>query len=154
MRILLPGRSIGVDMAECFGESNIPEGVVTVEDPFNDESWDKFTLLTAQNKYLVIGDDLTTTNPKRIKKAIEQKAINGVVIKPNQIGTISQAIEAVKVARDGGLKIVVSHRGEETDDVWIVDFALEVEADYVKFGGMDRGERVAKYNRLIELLPS
>ena len=138
-------------MAECFGESNIPEGITTVEDPFDDESWDKFTQLSAQNKYLVIGDDLTTTNPERIKKALELKAINGVVIKPNQIGTISQAKEAVKIARDGGLKIIVSHRGEETDDVWIVDFALAVEANYVKFGGMNRGERIAKYNRLIEL---
>ncbi len=151
LKKVLPDKRIGVDMAECFGESNIPDGVVTVEDPFDDESWDKFTQLTALNKFLVIGDDLTTTNPERIKKALELKAINGVVIKPNQIGTISQAKEAVKIARDGGLAIIVSHRGEETDDVWIVDFALDVQADYVKFGGMNRGERIAKYNRLIEL---
>ncbi len=148
---VLPERQMGVDMAECFGESNIPDGVATVEDPFNDESWDKFSELNAQNKYLVIGDDLTTTNSERISKAIELKAIGGVVIKPNQIGTISGALQAVKTARAGGLKIIVSHRGEETDDIWIVDFALAVEADYVKLGGMNRGERIAKYNRLIEL---
>lgn len=148
---VLPDKQIGVDMAECFGESNIPEGVVSVEDPFDDDSWEKYAQLNALNKYLVIGDDLTTTNSERIKKAIELKAIGGVVIKPNQIGTISGALEAVKIARAAGLKIIVSHRGEETDDVWIVDFALAVEADYVKFGGINRGERIAKYNRLIEL---
>lgn len=151
LKKVLPDKKIGVDMASCFNESQIPENAFSVEDPYSDEDWTNWTNLTNQNKYLVIGDDLTTTNPERIKKALELKAINGVVIKPNQIGTISQAKEAVKIARDGGLKIIVSHRGEETDDVWIVDFALDVQADYVKFGGMNRGERIAKYNRLIEL---
>lgn len=150
---VLPNKKISIDMAECFGESQIPEGVFSVEDPFNDEDWPNWTNLTNLNKYLVIGDDLTTTNPERIKKAIELKAINGVVIKPNQIGTISAAKEAAKLAKDNNLVVVVSHRGQETDDTWIVDFALDVQADYVKFGGMDRGERIAKYNRLLELLP-
>ncbi len=151
IRAVFPQIQIGVDIAQCFGESNIPQGVFSVEDPFDDESWDKWSRLTAQNRYLVIADDLVTTNPERIKKAVELKACNAVVIKPNQIGTISAAKEAVKVAREANLKIVVSHRGQETDDTWIVDFALAVQADYVKFGGMNRGERIAKYNRLIEL---
>ncbi len=151
---VLPDKQISVDMAECFGESQIPEGVFSVEDPFNDEDWSNWINLTNLNKYLVIGDDLTTTNPERIKKAIELKACNGVVIKPNQIGTITAAKEAAKLTHDNNLKVIVSHRGQETDDTWIVDFALDVEADYVKFGGMERGERIAKYNRLLELLPS
>lgn len=151
IRAVFPQIQIGVDIAQCFGESNIPQGVFSVEDPFDDESWDKWSRLTAQNRYLVIADDLVTTNPERIKKAVELKACNAVVIKPNQIGTISAAKEAVKAAREANLKIVVSHRGQETDDTWIVDFALAVQADYVKFGGMNRGERIAKYNRLIEL---
>lgn len=151
---VLPERKISVDMAECFGESQIPEGVFSVEDPFDDESWEKFSELNSQNKMLVIGDDLTTTNPKRIQKAIDLKAVGGIVIKPNQIGTITAAKEAAKLAHDNNLKVVVSHRGQETDDTWIVDFALDVKADFVKFGGMDRGERIAKYNRLLELLPS
>ncbi len=148
---VLPGGKIGVDMASCFNKSQIPQNVFSVEDPYSDESWSDWTNLTKLNKYLVVGDDLTTTNPDRIKKAMELKCVNGVVIKPDQIGTISQAKKAVQVACSGGLKIIVSHRGEETNDTWIVDFALQVEADYVKFGGMDRGERVAKYNRLMEL---
>ncbi|MEK7565845.1 MAG: hypothetical protein AAB506_02270 [Patescibacteria group bacterium] len=150
---VLPNRQIGVDMAQCFGESRIPENIFSVEDPFDDESWSNWTNLTNLGKYLVIADDLTTTNPERIQKAIDLKACGAIVIKPNQIGTITKAKEAANLAHDNNLKVVVSHRGEETDDVWIVDFALDVQADFVKFGGMNRGERIAKYNRLLELLP-
>lgn len=151
IKTVFPDKKIAVDMAGSFHDSQIPENIFSVEDPFDDESWEKWTQLNRQNKFLVIGDDLTTTNPQRIQKAIDLKAVGGVVIKPDQIGTISAAIKAVKAARAGGLKIIVSHRGEETDDDWIVDFALAVSADYVKFGGLDRGERVAKYNRLKQL---
>ncbi len=149
---LFPDKPLGVDVAGSFNsESFDMSRLFSVEDPYDDESWDKFASLNSQNKLLVIGDDLTTTNPERIKKALELKAIGGVVIKPNQIGTISAAKEAVKVARDGGLKIIVSHRGEDTDDTWIADFAVDVAADFVKFGGLERGERIAKLNRLLEL---
>lgn len=124
-----------------------------LEDPFTDEDWPKWIEMT--NYYgkntLIAGDDLTVTSPDRITKAINEKAINAVIIKPNQNGTITGTLNAIKTARNGNLKIIVSHRGEETIDDWIVDFALCVGADYVKFGGMDRGERVAKYNRLLEL---
>jgi enolase len=154
LRRVFPNKQIAVDMADTFHQSPIPENVFSVEDPYDDESWEKWQELVARGSSLVVGDDLTTTNPERIKKAIELKAITGVVIKPNQIGTISKAKEAVRVAKEGGLKIIVSHRGQETDDTWIVDFALDVAADFVKFGGLDRGERIAKYNRLLELLPS
>jgi enolase len=148
---LFPDKQIGIDMADCFGNAAVPEGVFSVEDPFNDEDWSNWTNLNNLQKYLVIGDDLTVTNPERIQKAIDLKAVGGVVIKPNQIGTISQAKQAAKLCKDNNLKIVVSHRGQETNDNWIVDFALDVEADFVKFGGLDRGERIAKYNRLLEI---
>lgn len=150
IRTVFPDKKIAIDMAGSFHSSNIPENIFSVEDPYNDESWDDFSKLNSQNKYLIIADDLTTTNPERIKKAIELKACGGVVIKPNQIGTITGAMEAVNLAKKNNLKIVVSHRGEETNDTWIVDFALLVGADFVKFGGLDRGERIAKYNRLLE----
>ena len=84
-------------------------------------------------------------------KAIAQKACNATVIKPNQVGTITETLEAVKIAKSNGLKIVVSHRSGETNDDFIVDFAVAVQADYVKFGAPARGERVAKYNRLLEI---
>lgn len=158
---VLPGRKIALDVANTFANGEYLDysrlthdfPIASLEDPYNDEDWDKWTAITSLigKDLLIIGDDLTVTNPQRIKTALEKKAINSVVIKPNQIGTISAALEAVRVARDGGLKIVVSHRGQETDDNWIVDFALEAKADYVKFGGMERGERIAKYNRLMDL---
>lgn len=160
---IFPDKKIALDVAEsfCQGQTltesydelvkNYP--VVSLEDPYDDEDWTNWSNLTnlLGDKIMIVGDDLTVTNPERIKKAIELKAINAVVIKPNQIGTISGALEAVKTAREGNLKIVVSHRGEETNDDWIVDFALAVQADFVKFGGMCRGERIAKYNRLLLL---
>ncbi len=153
---VFPDKKIALDLAASFHQDEPlaleSYNIVSVEDPFDDESWDQWVEFSKNHPdLLVVGDDLTTTNPERVKKAVDTKAINAVVIKPNQIGTISGAKEAVRVAREGGLKIVVSHRGQETDDDWIADFALAVNADYVKFGGMDRGERISKYNRLLEL---
>ena len=161
---VFPERKIALDVAGTFTKEEFLDysklthsySLASIEDPYDDEDWPHWTNLTnlLWPTVLVVGDDLVTTNPERIQKAVEVKACNAVVIKPNQIGTISQAIKAVELARNNGFKIIVSHRGQETDDYWIADFALSVGADYVKFGGMDRGERVAKYNRLLELLPS
>ncbi len=159
--INFPQKKIALDVADTFaGDQSLdyPQLIshyplFSLEDPYNDEDWEKWSKLTADvgNNVLIIGDDLTSTNPERIKKAIELRALNAVVIKPNQIGTITDSLAAVKTAREGNLKIVVSHRGEETNDTWIVDFALAIGADYVKLGGFARGERIAKYNRLKEL---
>lgn len=157
---VFPDKRIALDIAGSFSPGDIDYELLTthyrlssIEDPYSDEEWDEWREFARKykEKILVVGDDLTVTNPERIKKAVEMQAINAVVIKPNQIGTITGALEAVKLARERGLAIVVSHRGEETNDTWLVDFAISVSADYVKFGGMDRGERVAKYNRLMEL---
>ena len=150
IKTVFPEKKIAIDMAGSFHESQVPGNIFSVEDPYSDEDWSNWTNLTNLNKYLVIADDLTTTNPERIKKAIELKACDGVVIKPNQIGTITEAKKAAELAQKNNLKVIVSHRGEETNDTWIVDFALAVNADFVKFGGLDRGERIAKYNRLLE----
>ncbi|MCL4418796.1 hypothetical protein M1146_01695 [Patescibacteria group bacterium] len=158
---VFPKKDIAIDAAGSFRESKIINydllisryRIASLEDPFSDEDWHLWIDFCSKfgNKIMIVGDDLTTTNPTRLTKAIEIKAINAVIIKPNQNGTISGAMEAVKIARKGGLKIIVSHRGEETIDDWIVDFALKAGADFVKFGGIDRGERIAKYNRLSEL---
>lgn len=160
MQSVFPEKHFALDAAGSFREKEVDWGkfildykLSYLEDPYSDEDWEKWQKLVADfgDKLLIVGDDLTTTNPLRVHRAIEQSAINAVIIKPNQNGTISGTLEAIRQAREGKLKIIVSHRGEETDDDWIVDFALCVGADYVKFGGMDRGERVAKYNRLLEL---
>ncbi len=100
---------------------------------------------------LVVGDDLYVTNPKRIKRGIAEKTTNAVLIKPNQIGTISETIEAISLAKKASWKIVVSHRSGETEDSFIADLAYGVGADFIKTGSTCRSERLAKYNRLIEI---
>ncbi len=121
-----------------------------VEDAFYEDDWDSWKRLTSEmsNDLIVVGDDLLATNLKRVKKAIEEKSCNGAVIKPNQIGTVSETLNVVKAAKDAGWKIVVSHRSGETNDSFIADFAVGIAADYIKSGAPARGERVAKYNRL------
>lgn len=121
-----------------------------MEDPFAEDSWETWTSFTkeASATTLIIGDDLLCTNPKRVEKAIREKSCNAVLIKPNQIGTITETLQVIKMARDAGWKVVVSHRSGETNDSFIADFGVGVSADYVKFGAPARGERVAKYNRL------
>ena len=100
---------------------------------------------------MIIGDDLLATNPERIKLAKKKNACNGAIIKPNQIGTVSEAIEAAKLAKSYSWKIMVSHRSGETNDDFIADFAVGIGADFIKAGAPARGERVAKYNRLLRI---
>lgn len=158
---VFPDKEIALDSAASFEDGTVPNyemllskyNITSIEDPFSDEEWEEWIKFYKKfgGKIMIVGDDLTTTNPERLKKAIEYRSINSVIIKPNQNGTITGTLEAVKMARKNNLKVVVSHRGEETIDDWIVDFAVFVDADYVKFGGITRGERIAKYNRLMEL---
>jgi len=121
-----------------------------MEDPFAEDAWETWESFTNQvsSTTLVVGDDLLCTNPKRLERAIKEKACNSVLVKPNQIGTITETLQVIKMARDAGWKVVVSHRSGETNDSFIADFGVGVSADYVKFGAPARGERVAKYNRL------
>jgi len=121
-----------------------------IEDPFYEDSWDSWHnfCLEVGNDVIVAGDDLLTTNLKRVEKAIQEKSCNGAIIKPNQIGTISETLAVVQAARNAKWKIIVSHRSGETNDGFIADFAVGVAADYLKSGAPARGERVAKYNRL------
>lgn len=123
------------------------------EDPLAEDEWEGWANLSTQisNQVLVVGDDLTATNPYRLQMALDKKAMSGIVIKPNQIGTVIEALAVVEVAREAGVKIVVSHRSGETNDDFIADFSVAVSADYVKFGAPVRGERTAKYNRLLQI---
>jgi len=121
-----------------------------LEDAYAEDGWDSWKKLYSEmgNLTVIMGDDLLVTNPKRVQKAIDEKACNGAVIKPNQIGTITETLDVVKMVRDAGWKVLVSHRSGESNDSFIADFAVGVAADYAKFGAPARGERVAKYNRL------
>ena len=121
-----------------------------IEDAFYEDGWDSWKKFYAEmsNEIIIVGDDLLATNIKRVQKAILEKTCNAMVIKPNQIGTVSETLSVIKLAKDALWKIVVSHRSGETNDSFIADFAVGVAADYFKSGAPARGERVAKYNRL------
>jgi enolase len=124
-----------------------------LEDPFDENDFKSFTtlktLIGAKTK--IVGDDLTVTNIERMKQAHEEKSINGIIIKPNQIGTLSETLEAVRMARYWKWLVVVSHRSGETNDDFISDLAWATGADGIKLGSPARGERILKYNRLLEI---
>lgn len=124
-----------------------------IEDPMSEFDWEGWTEFQAgvDEEVTVIGDDLLVTNKELVKEAIEKKACNGVLIKVNQIGSLSETIETIKLAQKAEMKIAVSHRSGETTDDFIADLAVAVSADFVKFGAPARGERVSKYNRIIEI---
>lgn len=125
----------------------------SLEDGLHEDDWNGWTQLTSDLglNTLIIGDDLLTTNKIRVQKAIEKKACNAILIKPNQIGTISETIEVIKICKDNNWKTIVSHRSGETNDTFIADFAVGVGADFTKFGAPNRGERISKYNRLLHI---
>ena len=127
--------------------------ILYLEDMCAEDDWDGWSDAVQKLAYdaLIVGDDLIATNPYRLQMAIDKKAITGVIIKPNQIGTVLESLAVVEMARAGGLKVIVSHRSGETNDDFIADLAVAVGADYCKFGAPVRGERVAKYNRLSQI---
>lgn len=141
------------ELATIYEGLNEEFNLLYLEDPFGEddwEGWENLNTITSKST-LVVGDDLVSTNLQRLETAISKKAIGGVIIKPNQIGTVMEALAVSEVARNAGLKLIASHRSGETNDDFIADFAVAIGADYAKFGAPARGERVAKYNRLLEI---
>jgi enolase len=125
----------------------------SIEDGLAEDDWDAWPKMNAKmgSTIMIMGDDLTVTNVERLRKAIDLKAINSILIKPNQVGTLSETVEAMELARKNGLKTIVSHRGGgETTDTFIIDLAVAAGAEFVKVGP-SRGERVVKYNRLMAI---
>ena len=127
--------------------------IVSIEDGLAENDWDNWVVMNQKlgKDMLIVGDDLFTSNAKMLEKGIKMNAANSVLIKPNQIGTITETVETVKLAKKHDMKVIVSHRSGETNDDFIADFAVAVGAEYVKFGAPNRGERVAKYNRLLAI---
>ena len=140
-------------LATYYEEINEEYRLTYLEDPFHEEDWEAWTGITQKlgDRMMIVGDDLLVTNPERVQKAIDQKACNAILVKPNQIGTVMETMQVIKMARDAGWHVIVSHRSGETNDWFIADFAVGVNSDYVKFGAPARGERVAKYNRLLSI---
>jgi enolase len=124
-----------------------------LEDGLNDNQWEAWQELTAQlgDKMIVCGDDLFSTNLGRLREGIEKKAANATILKPNQAGTLTESIEYAKIAQRNNYALIISHRSGETNDDFITDLAVALNADYLKAGSLSRGERVAKYNRLLEI---
>lgn len=127
--------------------------VASVEDGLAEEDWDNWTKLTERlgDKIQLVGDDLLVTNVKRLQKAIDIKAGNAILIKPNQIGSLSETIAAVKLAKENGFNTVMSHRSGETEDVTIAHLAVGLDCGQIKTGSMSRTDRVAKYNELLRI---
>ncbi len=124
-----------------------------LEDPFFEDDWESWQNITELlgKKTVIVGDDLLCTNLKRLQKAIKLKACNGVIIKPLQVGTITEMMAVVKAAKDASWQLIVSQRGSETNDDFIADLAMGIGAQFTKFGAPARGERVSKYNRLLAI---
>jgi len=128
-------------------------GLKSIEDGFHEsdyEAWKLFTYKFAENM-MIVGDDLFTTNPRLIKQGLDNKWANTLLLKVNQIGTITEAVEGAKMMMDAGNEVIVSHRSGETNHAYIVDLAVGIGAKYLKIGSPCRGERVAKFNRLLEI---
>lgn len=127
--------------------------IVSIEDPLYENDWEGFQKFTQRvgNKIQVVGDDLFVTNPEFVKKGIERKAANAVLIKVNQIGTISETIATIKLCQKAGWNYVISHRSGETEDTFIADLAVAMGGGQIKTGSASRSDRIAKYNRLLEI---
>ncbi|MEK7615497.1 MAG: phosphopyruvate hydratase [Patescibacteria group bacterium] len=127
--------------------------ILSIEDGLDEDDFEGWAQMTAQlgKKITLIGDDFFVTNANRLQKGIEMRAGNGILIKLNQIGTLSETIDAITLAQHAGYKVSVSHRSGETTDTTIADLAVAVNADFIKSGSLSRSERLAKYNRLLEI---
>jgi enolase len=125
--------------------------IITIEDPFDQDDWDSTAALTSEGICQVVGDDLLVTNPKRVQMAIEKKACNALLLKVNQIGSVTESIEAVRMAKEAGWGVMASHRSGETEDSFIADLAVGLATGQIKTGAPCRSERLAKYNQLLRI---
>ncbi|KAF2901968.1 hypothetical protein ILUMI_04217 [Ignelater luminosus] len=125
--------------------------IVSIEDPFDQDDWDAWTAITDKTTIQIVGDDLTVTNPKRIQTAVEKKACNCLLLKVNQIGTVTESIKAHNLAKANGWGTMVSHRSGETEDTFIADLVVGLSTGQIKTGAPCRSERLAKYNQILRI---
>ncbi|XP_059831275.1 enolase [Hypanus sabinus] len=147
-----PSRYISGDkLADLYKSfvSNYP--VVSIEDPFDQDDWENWSKFTKDMTIQIVGDDLTVTNPKRIQTAVDKKACNCLLLKVNQIGTVTESIKACKLAQSSGWGVMVSHRSGETEDPFIADLVVGLCTGQIKTGAPCRSERLSKYNQLMRI---
>lgn len=127
--------------------------IISIEDPVDENDWEGFTKITKElgDKVQLVGDDLFVTNKECLQKGIDMKAGNAILLKVNQIGTITETIETIKLAKDNGYKTIISHRSGETEDTTIADLAVGLDLGQIKTGSMSRTDRICKYNQLIRI---
>ena len=147
------GEHTAEEMAAVYADLVENYAIVSIEDPLQEDDWEGYTTLTAQlgDKVQIVGDDFFVTNPKRLAEGIEKKAANALLVKVNQIGTLSETFEAVAMAHNAGYKSMMSHRSGETEDTTIADLAVGLNCGQIKTGAPARSERVAKYNQLLRI---
>ena len=148
------GRSLSSqDMVAMWTSLVANHPIVSLEDPMDEEDWDGFAALTAAigDKVQIVGDDLFVTNAERLARGIVDDAANAILVKVNQIGTLSETLQAVEMAQKAGFGVVISHRSGETEDSFIADLAVATNAGQIKTGSLSRSDRLAKYNQLLRI---
>ena len=127
--------------------------IKSIEDPFAEEDWQSWKKITTSigNHVQIVGDDLFVTNSKRLTKGIKEKSANSILVKPNQIGTLTETLEVISIAKKANFNIIISHRSGDTEDTFIADLAVATMSSQIKTGSLARSERVAKYNRLLRV---
>ncbi len=148
-----PDMKTGDEMIELYKQFVDEFGLVSIEDPFDQDDWATYPKLTEAvgEGSQIVGDDLLVTNPKRIAKAIEEKSCNALLLKVNQIGSVTESIQACKDSQDAGWGVMVSHRSGETEDNFIADLVVGLKTGQIKTGAPCRSERLAKYNQLMRI---
>lgn len=143
----------GEQLAQMYKDFCSKYPMVSIEDPFDQDDWKSYNALTADigKNIQIVGDDLLVTNPTRITKALEQKACNALLLKVNQIGSVTESIEACKLAQKNGWGVMVSHRSGETEDTFIADLVVGLGTGEIKTGAPCRSERLAKYNQILRI---
>ncbi len=153
-RLAGEGRDLSSDeMVDFYADWIGKYPIVSIEDGMDENDWEGWQKLYAKlgDRVQLVGDDLTVTNPERLQKAIDTKAINSILIKLNQIGSLTETLDTIKLAHDNGLTCVISHRSGETEDTTIADLAVATAAGQIKTGSASRSDRIAKYNQLLRI---
>ncbi|KAL1243907.1 Enolase [Trichinella spiralis] len=141
----------GEQMLELYKDFVTNYPIVSIEDGYDQDDWDNWAKMCSELKIQIVGDDLTCTNPKRIQQAIDKKACNTLLLKVNQIGSVTESIQACQLSRKNGWGVMVSHRSGETEDTFIADLVVGLATGQIKTGAPCRSERLAKYNQLLRI---